>query len=206
MTISSYQYTYNGVTVTTNLPSTITAGDDVSFTLTASGVAQVSPAWRCKIVFAQSGNIQTVQATTVSDLNYEFTVGNAVTSLLEAGNCSYQIILVSGANSDDLRKTIGVGGVNVLPSLLDNGGEVDTRSTAQIVVSAFDTFFRGEADNTVRGIIQQSCGDLNVSFATPQMLQDWYNFWTNRLRQEQSAQDALNGRSSNRTVYGMFIK
>lgn len=171
-----------------NIPAKIQAGDTLKYTESLTDY----PADTWTLAFILLGVAGRVTYTaTPSGTDHEINVSAATTAKWKKGVYKYQARVTDGSDI----YTVGVGTVEILPSLIDSTS--DERSHVEKVIEALEATILGKASSDQQSL---TIGSKSIARLSPSELLIWRDKYKAELRAIRQAEKIADGKS------GRFIK
>jgi hypothetical protein len=162
------------VTIPTQIPASLIAGDTWRWTLALAGYD--AQTWTAVVYFTNAGDVFNATAT-ADGTSHAFSIPAATTADYKAGRYAWTVRVTSGA----IVETALTGSVEVTP---DPTVKRDTRSNARITLEAVQCFLRGNATTAQASMTLK---DRSVSRWSLAELLQWEKDLKAQVRTEEAA-------------------
>lgn len=179
-----------------NVPSTITAGDKVTWTETLTDYPATS--WSLAVELRSKDRPPVTIAATPSGADFSITILPATSALWKSGIYSWQAYVYTGTppNFTD-KRTIERGTIEILPNLTIFSASDDPRSHVKKVLDALEAVIEGKASSDQ---LSYSIAGRSISKMSPTEILQWRDLYKAEYRNELNAENIAKGVSSSKRI------
>ena len=179
-----------------NIPSTITAGDNVAWTETLTDYPATS--WSLAVDLRSKDRPPVTITTTPSGADFSITILPAVSALWKSGIYNWQAYVYTGSppNFTD-KRTIERGTIEILPNLTTFSASDDPRSHVKKVLDALEAVIEGKATSDQ---LSYSIAGRSISKMSPTEILQWRDLYKAEYRNELNAENIAKGVSSSKRI------
>ena len=189
---------------TINIPSSLRAGDTVSWNDSSSDYPATS-GWTLEYAIRAYSKSPITITASANNADYAVSIPVSTSKNWASGNYTWQAYVYKASNNEFTEKhTLATGQVEILPNLTQVGTQTDLRSHAKKVLDAIETLLEGKA--LAGDALSYSIAGRSISKMSPEELITWRSFYKTEYQKELQAEAAAQGLDANPDRIGIRFR